>query len=211
MPPVSKMVDASRLVELNDIITARASPWRRGTFAMSSASSYTCTRMPVRVVAEGRISVSSGIAASSCKYSDNALPRERCRKNSATRSAKPLRCTARPIVSTPIRKYATGSEKPDSASRKPGTPPDSTSPAMRIKPVTAAGSASEHHSTIANSAMAITRLPGSGKPAGVGAAISAAHSTTAPAANHTARFAFGAAASTVVGLSVDTMHFAGYL
>ena len=104
MPPVSSIVDASRLIEFSAIMIARDSGWRRGTWASSSACSYTCTRMPVRVVADGRISVSNGNASSSCTYSERALPRERRKKNRATRSANPLRDTARPMVSTPMTK-----------------------------------------------------------------------------------------------------------
>jgi len=64
MPPVSRIVEESRFTEFNSIITARASGAPRGTRASSSAWSYTCTRMPVRALAEGSRSVRSGIARS---------------------------------------------------------------------------------------------------------------------------------------------------
>ena len=104
MPPVKSTVEARRLIEFNAIMTARARGAPVGTPLSSSAWSYTCTRMPVRVVAEGRRRVSRGKAISSCRYSASGRPRQPRRNRCATRSARPLRCTASPIVSTPIRK-----------------------------------------------------------------------------------------------------------
>ena len=64
MPPVNRIVEESRFTEFSSIITARASGAPRGTRPSSRAWSYTWTRMPVRALAEGSSSVSSGIARS---------------------------------------------------------------------------------------------------------------------------------------------------
>src|SRR5437667_466064 len=75
-------------------------------------------RIPERVVAEGSRKVMTGKDRTSWRYTARLLPRARSRIVLASRSARPLRTTATPIVSTPIRKKGTGLAKPCSASRR---------------------------------------------------------------------------------------------
>ena len=95
------------------------------------------------------------------------------------------------MVSTPIRKYATGSANPTSAWPKSGTAPVSTSATTRIRLVSAAGITSVHQRAMTSTATAITRLPASGRPSGVGTNTSAIDSAAAAAAMATERVEAG--------------------
>src|SRR5262245_28808879 len=96
----------------------------------------------------------------------------------ATRSARPLRSTARPRVRTPMRKYAMGSAKPASASRTPGTARVTTSATIATMPVTPGGSASSPQSPMASTITARTRWPSAARPAGTGMARTASPAST---------------------------------
>src|SRR5947199_6931457 len=131
-------------------------------------------RIPERVVADGSRKVMTGKDRTSWRYTARLLPRARSRIVLASRSASPLRTTATPIVSTPIRKKGTGLAKPCRASRRLAVAPLSASRVTLKSAATPGARISPVHSRMVIKVTISARWPASGRPASSGGRNSAA-------------------------------------
>ncbi|GBD11384.1 hypothetical protein HRbin23_01047 [bacterium HR23] len=168
MPPVSRVVDARRLMELRASIIPLERGARLPRPARARASSYTYTNIPVRAVAEGTKTVIRGKEATICQNMRMGLPPERAMAHRAKRLANPLLCTASPIPSTPSRKNPLGLVKPEKASPGWGTPRTSTSRSTPRSPTAGGGRASSVQKPTVSTTTASTRCPSGEREGGRG-------------------------------------------